>query len=496
MRQPSGCLCGVVVISEEPGDEGVLDIEVGMRRLVHPASETETICEPARDLIMCHSNVASVATVQCIERSGDVEENTYTGTTPMRLGSLGRCLRGCIVDLRSMDKRLITILLIVFVQMVGAGMILPILPIYAQTEFGLSPTEIALLVASFFAAQFVGGPILGRWSDRIGRVPVLVVSQVGTVIAFAAFGLASSAWVLFAARIFDGLTGGNLVVAQAYITDVTPLKQRAQALGLISAMFGLGFMIGPAIGGLLVGFGGPRVPYFFAAAAAALVVALTVLTLDETHTEERRSKLGTEGPKLTMRRALTIRPLVLVLSIAFVAQFSLGLIIATFALFGQEVLFETNVELGVGVLLAFVGLSQIVTQVAILPRLLGRFGEARLVTLGIVVRSVGFAIYAVMVDPWQAAVGGVLFAAGGGMALPPTQSIATKVVDDSVRGGVLGVFQSVQSLSIILGTALAGVLFSVEAHLPNVVAFAFSLISLIPAVLVTRRMGSAVTSSK
>ncbi len=398
------------------------------------------------------------------------------------------------MNLRSMDKRLVTILLIVFVQMVGAGLILPILPIFAQKEFGLSPTAIALLVASFFAAQFIGGPILGRWSDRIGRVPVLVVSQVGTVIAFAAFGLAGSAWVLFAARIFDGLTGGNLVVAQAYITDVTSVKKRAQALGLISAMFGLGFMIGPALGGLLVEFGGLRIPYFFAAGAASLVVALTVFTLDESHTEERRTQMHTNRVKLTMRRALAIRPLLLVLSIAFVAQFSLGLIIATFALFGQEVLFETNVELGVGILLAFIGLSQIITQVALLPRLLERFGEARLVTIGIIIRSIGFAIYAVMVDPWQAALGGVLFAAGGGLALPPTQSIATKVVDESVRGGVLGVFQSVQSLSIILGTALAGVLFSVEAHLPNIVAFGFSLVSLIPAILVTRRLGSGVTS--
>ncbi|GMR02913.1 MAG: tetracycline resistance MFS efflux pump [Acidimicrobiia bacterium] len=398
------------------------------------------------------------------------------------------------MNLRSMDKRLVTILLIVFVQMVGAGLILPILPIFAQKEFGLSPTAIAFLVASFFAAQFIGGPILGRWSDRIGRVPVLVVSQIGTVVAFAAFGLAGSAWVLFAARIFDGLTGGNLVVAQAYITDVTPVEKRAQALGLISAMFGLGFMIGPALGGLLVEFGGLRIPYFFAAGAAGLVVALTLFTLDESHTEERRAEMHTNGEKLTIRRALAIRPLLLVLSIAFVAQFSLGLIIATFALFGQEVLFETNVELGVGILLAFIGLSQIITQVALLPRLLERFGEARLVTIGIIIRSVGFAIYAVMVDPWQAALGGVLFAAGGGLALPPTQSIATKVVDESVRGGVLGVFQSVQSLSIILGTALAGVLFTLEAHLPNIVAFGFSLVSLIPAIVVTRRLGTGVTS--
>ncbi|MCL1597601.1 MAG: MFS transporter, partial [Actinomycetia bacterium] len=150
------------------------------------------------------------------------------------------------MSIRSMDKRLVTILLIVFVQMVGAGMILPILPIYAQKQFGLSPIAITLLVSSFFAAQFIAGPFLGRLSDRVGRVPVLVFSQIGTVVAFAAFGLAWAPWVLFAARVFDGLTGGNIVVAQAYITDVTPRENRAQALGLIAAMFGLGFMIGPA----------------------------------------------------------------------------------------------------------------------------------------------------------------------------------------------------------------------------------------------------------
>jgi DHA1 family tetracycline resistance protein-like MFS transporter len=399
------------------------------------------------------------------------------------------------MNLRTLDKRLVTILLIVFVQMVGAGMILPILPIYAQKEFGLSPIAITLLVSSFFAAQFVAGPFLGRLSDRIGRVPVLVFSQVGTVIAFAAFGLAWAPWVLFAARIFDGLTGGNIVVAQAYITDVTPREKRAQALGLIGAMFGLGFMIGPAIGGLLVGFGGPRVPYFFAAGAATLVVALTVLTLDESHTEEARVEVNASGATLTASDVIASRPLLSMLVIAFLTQFALGLVMSTFALVGQEILFETNVELGVGILLGFVGLSQIVTQTALLPRLLRRFSEIRVVTIGILIRSVGLGIFAIMVDPWQAAVGGVLFAAGGGLNMPPTQSIGTKAVADAVRGGVLGVFQAVQSLSIILGTAIGGVLFVVGAQMPNTVAFVVSLAAVVPAVLVVRSIEAEVTST-
>jgi DHA1 family tetracycline resistance protein-like MFS transporter len=320
-----------------------------------------------------------------------------------------------------MDQRLVTILLIVFVQMVGSGMILPLLPIFAQDEFGMSPTAISLLVSVFFAAQFLAGPILGRWSDRVGRVPILIVSQIGTVLAFVAFGLAGAAWVLFAARIFDGLTGGNLVVAQAYITDITPPDRRAQALGLIGAMFGLGFIVGPVVGGILVGVGGPRLPYFAAAAAAVVVVLLTVFTLDESHTPEDRREVTKNGARMSFRTALGNRPLMYTLSIVFMVQFSLGLLMATFALFGQAVLFDTNVELGVGILLAVLGLSQILTQVGILPRFIRYFGEARLVTIGIAIRAVGLGVYAVMVSPWQAAIGSVLFAAGGGLTMPAVQ---------------------------------------------------------------------------
>jgi DHA1 family tetracycline resistance protein-like MFS transporter len=393
-----------------------------------------------------------------------------------------------------MDKRLVTILLIVFVQMVGSGMILPLLPLYAQDRFGMSPTAISLLVSSFFAAQFIAGPILGKWSDRVGRVPVLIVSQIGTVAAFLAFGLAGTVWVLFAARIFDGLTGGNLVVAQAYITDITPANKRAQALGLIGAMFGLGFIVGPIVGGLLVEVGGPRLPYFVAAGAAGIVVLLTVFTLDESHQRESREELKANRVRLSFKDALANRPLVYVLSIAFMVQFSLGLLMATFALFGQAVLFDTNVELGVGVLLAVLGLAQIVTQVGILPRFLSYFGEARLVSVGIVIRAVGLGIYAVMVSPWQAALGSIFFAAGGGLTMPAVQSLATRTTDDSVRGEVLGLVSSSQSLSIIISTAVGGVLFAIGPYVPNIVSFGVAVISLVPAFAISRHMHRRVFS--
>jgi DHA1 family tetracycline resistance protein-like MFS transporter len=301
--------------------------------------------------------------------------------------------------------------------------------------------------------------------------------------------------VLFAARIFDGITGGNIVVAQAYVTDVTSREKRAQALGLIAAMFGLGFFIGPAAGGLLVGLG-PRVPYFIAAGAAGVVVLMTAFTLHESMTAQQREALRANAVQLSFRTALAIRPLVLALIIGFIAAFSLGLIIATFALFGDAVLFESNAELGVGLLLALVGLSQIVTQLAILPRALVRFGEDRLIVVGIAIRSLGLLAYAVTVSPVVAAVGGAVLAAGAGLTLPPVQSIATKTVDDSKRGGVLGVFQSVSSLAVIVSTAVAGVLFALYPHLPNQVAFGASVLSIVPALALARWVHkSAVTAS-
>ena len=148
------------------------------------------------------------------------------------------------------NKPLASIFLIVFIDLLGFSLILPLLPYYAET-FGASDTVVGLLVASYAAAQLIGAPLLGRISDRVGRRPVLLVSLFGTLVGFLLLGFAKTLLVLFIARILDGLTGGNISVAQAYISDVTDAKDRSKGLGMIGAAFGLGFIIGPAMGGLL-----------------------------------------------------------------------------------------------------------------------------------------------------------------------------------------------------------------------------------------------------
>lgn len=385
-----------------------------------------------------------------------------------------------------MDRRLVTILLIVFVQMVGMAMILPILPLYAQRTFSLSPEVIALLVTSFFGAQFIAGPFLGRFSDNYGRIPVLIVSQIGTVISFLMLAFAPSAIILFLARILDGITGGNIIVAQAYITDITPKEKRTEALGYIFALFGIGFIVGPALGGILAAAFGPRVPYLFAAGAAAIVVVLTWFTLEETVTPElqKARRTGSRGT-IQISQLIHNTPLLLILSVVFLGQSGLGLLQATFSLYGEAVLFSNSSEnaatLGIGILLATIGLSQFITQAFLLRPALRRYGEYQLIIFGNLSRMIASFIYSVITSAILGAVAGMLFAFGIGIMMPSLQSLSTGKVEDEFRGGVLGIYQSTISLSIIISSAVGGVLFSIAPTLPYLTAGILGALALIPA---------------
>ncbi|HSH04054.1 MAG TPA: MFS transporter, partial [Anaerolineae bacterium] len=341
---------------------------------------------------------------------------------------------------KNIDKRLITILLIVFVQMVGASMVVPLLPLYAKRVFALEPQIITLLITTFFAAQFAAGPTIGRLSDRYGRLPVLIVSQIGTVFSFLMLAFAPNVETLFLSRLLDGITGGNIIVAQAYITDISPPKRRTQYLGFIFAAFGLGFMFGPAVGGILAGFFGVRIPFILASIAATLTVLLTWYTLDESLTaEQRMANRNYKKGGMAWRAVIKNQPLMIVLALAFVGQFVLGLVQATFALYGEAVLFvgysNQITDIGIGVLLAFFGVGQLLTQSLFLQPLLERFGETRLVIMGSVLRGIGMFIYAVIATPWLGAVASIIFAVGMGLMMPSLQGLATQTVDEEVRGG-------------------------------------------------------------
>ena len=355
--------------------------------------------------------------------------------------------------------------------MVGTSMVHPILPLYAQSELAMDAQVITLLITAFYAAQLVAGPFIGRLSDQRGRLPVLLISQIGTVVAFLMIGFAQSAAVLFLARVLDGVTGGNIVVAQAYVTDIMPEKRRTEALGYTMAAFGLGFIVGPAAGGILASRFGPQAPFLLAAAAALATVVLTWFTLEESLSDEDTARnRGSKSARLRPAEMMTNVPLVAVLIVSFMSRFGMGLLIGTFALFAEAVLFRgrdfATVSLGVGLMLMVVGVGQFLTQIFILPAALKRLSDPPILLLGVVARAISMFLLAVALEPLVGTLSLAVFAVGSGLLFPPLQSLLTKTVARELRGGVLGLNQSAMNLGVILSTAIAGTLFALNPALP------------------------------
>src|ERR671927_1729347 len=185
---------------------------------------------------------------------------------------------------------LLVIFVTVFIDLIGFGIVIPVLPYYVEgTKFNATPRAVGLLFASYSVMQLIFTPILGRMSDRYGRRPILFLSLLGTSLGFMILGFAKTLWMLFAGRIIDGITGGNISTAQAYVADVTTKEDRAKGMGLIGAAFGLGFIFGPAIGGILSRWG-IHVPFFFAAALCFANAMLLYFTLPETVTADHPAK--------------------------------------------------------------------------------------------------------------------------------------------------------------------------------------------------------------
>src|SRR3989440_10268699 len=190
---------------------------------------------------------------------------------------------------------LLVIFVTVFIDLVGFGIVIPVLPYYAEgTKFGATPSQGGLLFASYSIMQLIFAPVLGRLSDKHGRRPVLLASLLGTALGFFILGFAPTLWMLFLGRFIDGVSGGNISTAQAYIADVTTKENRAKGMGLIGAAFGLGFVFGPAIGGILSRWG-INVPFMFAGTLAFAHASLLYFTLPETVTADHPARVSAAG---------------------------------------------------------------------------------------------------------------------------------------------------------------------------------------------------------
>ena len=391
-------------------------------------------------------------------------------------------------------RALATLFGVIIIDLIGFGIVMPILPYYAKS-LDASPLVLGLLLAVYPAFQFALGPVWGRVSDRIGRRPVILVTIAGTAASLALLGFADSLAWLFAARIAGGVFGANISVATAYITDVTDEQERTRWMGLVGASFGVGFVLGPAIGGALApnldgswpaqavfgdtvagwvapfGFG---FPVLVAAAMAAVNLAFAARTLaePERHTAPERGQ-----SRLEVLRDSAVARLCAVNLVYSLAVTQLESIFAYFMIdrFDYQALQVAFILVGMGVLMAGI-------QGGAIRPLVARYGERRIALVGF--GAMAFAFVAIPIAP---TVGWTLVplavsAIGRGIGQPPMMGLVSLATTESNRGAVMGTFQSAASLARVFGPALAGAVYALGAAWPfwlagalMVVAFSLSL---------------------
>jgi len=364
---------------------------------------------------------------------------------------------------------LLPIFLIVVVDVLGLTIILPLLPFYAE-RLGATPTQVGLLVSTYAACQLFSGPLLGRISDRIGRKPLLLVSQVGTLIGFLILARAQLLWVVFLSRVIDGITAGNLSLAQAYIADVTAPKDRARAFGIIGIAFGFGFLVGPGISGLLAPFGYAYPVLLAAGLSFASILATAFLLPSRPPHPEGPPE---EGPALPAGRRLSLvdwsaylvyfrRPkLGSLLWQFFSFTFAFAVFTGGFALFAERRFLFAQHPFGVkevAYVFSYAGLLGIVLQGGFIGRLVRRFGEPALVMTGFAGGALGYAVLGLSSSIPTLLLATTISSLSMGLLRPTLTSLITQQVGRAEQGVVLGLTQSLVSVSGIAGPALAGAL--------------------------------------
>ena len=351
----------------------------------------------------------------------------------------------------NMDPRLAAIFLIVLIDVLGLTIILPLLPFYSE-HFGAGARTVGLLVAVYGACQLVSGPVLGRWSDRYGRKPILLLSQFGTCVGFLLLAFAPSLKWVFLARIIDGITAGNLSIAQAYISDVAAPKDRPKALGKISVAFGVGFFIGPALTAVLYRFG-YRPPILLAAFLSLLSIVATSFMLPQENTRKRQP--DQQLPSLLRAAASYFRQPSLQSNFLriFLYYISFAAYIAGFALFAERRFTLAGHPMNarqVGYAFAYFGLVGIITQLFCIGKMTETLGARRTAMAGFATSFLGYGVLGVIHNPWWILLAGALSSFGSGVLRPVLLSAIAGEVPPQERGGVIGVTQALQSFTQVV----------------------------------------------
>ncbi len=348
----------------------------------------------------------------------------------------------------------------VAVDLLGFGIIIPLLPLYAET-FGASPITIGFLFASYSFAQFVFAPIWGRLSDRIGRKPVLLVTIGGSAIGSLIVGLAGSVGMLFAGRVVDGVSGASVAVARATVADQATAVERPRLMGLLGAAFGVGFVIGPAIGSLAV-LWGPRVPFFLAAAVSVINLASAWRRVPETRA------VGQVTPPRSDRPIGGALPRLVALS--FVAISAFAAFEATFSLFADDRLAVGATR--IGFVFAGLGILIVISQAMLVGPLTRHVGEVSIVRVGIASNAAGMVLLGVGTSIGSVGGGLVLLAVGQGLLTPTLSSMIAGAVPPDQAGVALGAQQSASGLARVAGPAAGGALYAAGISFPYLAAAA------------------------
>lgn len=383
------------------------------------------------------------------------------------------------------DKRLGVIFLTVFMDLVGFGIIIPLNP-YLAKIFGASPFQVGLLMSVYSLMQFLFAPIWGQLSDKHGRRPIILLSLLGSAVAHTGFGLAGNFTGLIVARAFAGLFGGNISTAMAYIADITESKDRSKGMGLIGAAFGMGFLLGPFIGGISAHvMDNPSAPAFIAGAICLLNFLLALKYLPETKhkfdaAEEKRSRFK------KIAAAFTTPVLGTVIFLVFLSTLAMALIEASLFLFMQDKFQWTMAEASFG--FAYIGLILVFTQGYLIRKWMPKYGERSLLLAGLILTFLAYAVMGAANDIPVVAIAVTLLGFGNGFANPSLNGSVSLLSGGEVQGNNLGVSQSLSAIARILGPAIGGAAYQMGAHTPFMIAAGIALAAVAIVVSVRRQL--------
>lgn len=419
------------------------------------------------------------------------------------------------MDERAKQRALATVALTLFIDLAGFGIILPILPYYAES-FDASETAVALLSTAFSAAQFVMSPVLGRVSDRRGRRPVMLVSIAGSIASALVLGFANALWVVFAARVVAGCSKANVSTAHAYVADLIPAKERAKYMGMMGAAMGMGFVFGPAIGGLLTTESMPALPFFVSAAFSLINLIMAALWLPETHFPDRAAQAERDAAQPQVGLARKLRdaaariqgtPMARIVVIAFCFFVAFAGMESTLALFSGRTFGWGGRE--TGLFMTFVGVNMVVFQGLLVGRAVAKLGETTTLAIGLTMVGIGLMVIggvehitqALDFDPRNAAggasvaslacyaVGGMLMSGGNGMTSATISALVSRVSTPENQGMNMGVKESSAALARVTGPAIAGPIFQhVDPGAPLMFGGLVALINVKLALALGRRM--------